>query len=67
MFVFFLYLCKQKKCGMNVTNNLSERLIWLDWMKVWAILSIIWGHFFSAGHIYLYVFNVQVFCVIIYI
>ena len=40
------------------------RLLWLDWMKVWAILSIIWGHFFSAGHVYLYVFSVQVFCVI---
>ena len=42
----------------------TERLLWLDWMKVWAILSIIWGHFFSEGHVYLYVFNVQVFCVI---
>lgn len=42
----------------------KERLIWLDWMKVWAILSIIWGHFFSEGHLYLYVFSVQVFCVI---
>lgn len=42
----------------------KERLVWLDWMKVWAILSIIWGHFFSTGHVYLYVFSVQVFCVI---
>lgn len=40
------------------------RIVWLDWMKVWAILAIIWGHFFSEGHIYLYVFSVQVFCVI---
>ncbi len=40
------------------------RLVWLDWMKVLAILSIIWGHFFSTGHVYLYVFSVQVFCVI---
>ena len=40
------------------------RLLWLDWMKVLAILSIIWGHFFSEGHVYLYVFSVQVFCVI---
>ena len=39
------------------------RLVWLDWMKVWAILSIIWGHFFSEGYVYLYVFSVQVFCV----
>lgn len=29
-----------------------------------AILSIIWGHFFSAGHVYLYVFSVQTFCLI---
>ena len=42
----------------------TERLVWLDWMKVFAILSIIWGHFFSDGHVYLYVFSVQVFCVI---
>lgn len=48
-----------------MTRNLnSERLLWLDWMKVLAIFSIIWGHFFSEGHLYLYVFNVQVFCVI---
>lgn len=42
----------------------NGRLVWLDWMKVWAILSIIWGHFFSEGHVYLYVFSVQVFCLI---
>lgn len=42
----------------------SERLLWLDWMKVLAILSIIWGHFFSEGHLYLYVFSVQTFCLI---
>ena len=39
-------------------------MVWLDWMKVLAILSIIWGHFFSAGYEYLYVFSVQTFCVI---
>lgn len=44
--------------------RIEERLVWLDWMKVLAILSIIWGHFFSEGHLYLYVFSVQVFCVI---
>lgn len=43
---------------------IDGRIVWLDWMKVWAILSIIWGHFFSEGHVYLYVFSVQVFCVI---
>ena len=49
---------------MKKEGQTNDRLVWLDWMKVWAILSIIWGHFFSAGHIYLYVFSVQVFCVI---
>lgn len=48
---------------MGQTIN-GGRLMWLDWMKVWAILSIIWGHFFSEGHVYLYVYSVQVFCVI---
>ena len=47
-----------------VNNKTVLRLIWLDWMKVWAILAIIWGHFFSEWHLYLYVFSVQVFCVI---
>ena len=38
------------------------RILWLDWMKAMAILAIIWGHFFSRGHVYLYVFSVQAFC-----
>lgn len=42
----------------------SERLLWLDWMKVWATLAVIWGHFFAQGDIYVFVFNLQVFCVI---
>lgn len=42
----------------------TNRLVWLDWMKVMAIFSIIWGHFFSEGYEYLYVFSVQTFCVI---
>lgn len=50
--------------NMDANNKNKERIVWLDWMKVWAILSIIWGHFFSDGHVFLYVFSVQVFCVI---
>lgn len=42
----------------------QQRMIWLDWMKVLALLSIVWGHFFSEGYEYLYVFSVQAFCVI---
>lgn len=40
------------------------RLVWLDWMKVWATLAVIWGHFFSKGDVFVFVFNLQVFCVI---
>ena len=64
MFVFFFVNLHAKKCDMIKNNIVSERIVWLDWMKVLAILSIIWGHFFSSGHLFLYVFNVQVFCVI---
>jgi fucose 4-O-acetylase-like acetyltransferase len=49
---------------MKTMTIQRERMVWLDWMKVLAILSIIWGHFFSAGYVYLYVFSVQTFCVI---
>lgn len=49
---------------MEVSKKVKERIVWLDWMKVLAILSIIWGHFFSEGHVYLYVFSVQTFCLI---
>ena len=49
---------------MESYRKVSGRIVWLDWMKVLAILSIIWGHFFSEGHVYLYVFSVQIFCVI---
>ena len=49
---------------MEVNIQPKVRIVWLDWMKVWAIFAIIWGHFFSEGYLYLYVFSVQVFCVI---
>ena len=38
---------------MTVGQEANGRMAWLDWMKVWAILAIIWGHFFSSGHVYL--------------
>lgn len=43
---------------------MKSRLFWVDWMKVWAALTVVWGHFFSQGDIYVFVFNLQVFCVI---
>ena len=48
---------------MGQTIN-GGRLLWLDWMKVWATLAVIWGHFFAKGDVYVFVFNLQVFCVI---
>ena len=61
-----LFLQINSVADMSINEYIADqgRLIWLDWMKVWAILSIIWGHFLSEGHLYLYVYNVQVFCVI---
>lgn len=46
------------------SSELKKRIIWLDWMKVWATLAVVWGHFFSKGDVYVFVFNLQVFCVI---
>ena len=48
----------------STKQTTDGRIVWLDWMKVWAILAIVWGHFFSIGHVYLYVFSVQAFCLI---
>jgi len=42
----------------------SNHFAWLDWMKVLALFSVIWGHFFSLGYQYHYVFNLQAFCVV---
>ena len=42
----------------------SPRMVWIDWMKVWATFAVVWGHFFSRGDVFVFVFNLQVFCVI---
>ena len=61
---YFISFAEKLINKMVIGKALDGRIVWLDWMKVWAILAIIWGHFFSAGYLYLYVFSVQVFCVI---
>ena len=38
-----------------------NRLVWLDWMKAFAIYLIIAGHCLVPGYIYVYVFSVPVF------
>jgi len=49
---------------MDTQKPQMGRMVWLDWMKVWAALAVVWGHFFSQGDVVVFVFNVQVFCVI---
>lgn len=58
------YLSLQKNSVMTMAETATTRLIWVDWMKVWAALAVVWGHFFSEGDVYVFVFNLQVFCVI---
>ena len=43
---------------------MTKRLMWIDWMKVIGMYCIVWGHFFSIGHKYLYIFNVPLFFII---
>ena len=38
-----------------------KRYLWIDWMKTLGMFFIIWGHFFSDGHKYVYVFSVPLF------
>lgn len=43
---------------------MPKRFIWIDLMKVFGMYCIVWGHFFSIGHKYLYIFNVPLFFII---
>lgn len=47
-----------------MTMKSSQRMLWIDWMKVWAALAVVWGHFFAQGDVFVFVFNLQAFCVI---
>lgn len=40
----------------------SVRLVWLDWMKALAILSIVWGNFFRGTLVSLCVQRTGVLC-----
>lgn len=42
----------------------SIRYNWIDWMKAIGIFLIVYGHYFSYGNIYIYVFNVPLFFII---
>lgn len=48
----------------NMQSTSSNRLNWIDWMKVIGIYFIVYGHLFSIGNTYVYVFSVPLFFVI---
>ena len=45
-------------------NIQFERIHWIDWMKFIGIYFIVYGHFFSYGNVYVYVFNVPLFFIV---
>lgn len=49
---------------MTIQQQDSGHLAWIDWMKAIGIFLIVYGHFFSLGHWYVYTFSVPLFFVI---
>lgn len=49
---------------MNTINKIDKRMNWLDWMKSIGMYLIVYGHFTSYGHKFIYIFSVPLFFVI---
>ncbi len=45
-------------------ENVTTRMVWVDYMKVIGIFGIVAGHFFPIGFEYIYIFSVPVFFII---
>jgi fucose 4-O-acetylase-like acetyltransferase len=45
-------------------SNYNQRFEWIDWMKAIGMYLVIYGHFFSYGDKYVYVFHVPLFFII---
>ena len=46
-------------------EGMRQRQVWIDWMKVLGMLTIVWGHCFPKGmDTFLYAFNVPLFFLI---
>ena len=45
-YYFFISFAEKLIQLMSINRQIEGRIVWLDWMKVLAIFSIIWGHFF---------------------
>ena len=52
---------------MHKNNAQTSRLLWIDILKFWGILAIVWGHTLSSGAVrhYLYSFHVPLFFFVI--
>ncbi len=49
---------------MGATNTVNKRMNWLDWMKAIGMYLIVYGHYTSYGHKFIYTFSVPLFFVI---
>ena len=49
---------------MEYSTTTNIRLNWLDWMKVIGMYLIVYGHFSSYGHKFIYTFSVPLFFMI---
>lgn len=49
---------------MELTKTVSKRMNWLDWMKTIGMYLIVYGHYTSYAHEFIYTFSVPLFFVI---
>ena len=53
-----------KSISSHNAQSSTTRYFWLDWMRAIGMVLIIYGHFFSIGEKYIYVFSVPLFFLI---
>lgn len=49
---------------MELAKTINNRMNWLDWMKAIGMYLIVYGHYTSFGHEFIYTFSVPLFFVI---
>lgn len=49
---------------MELAKTVNKRMNWLDWMKAIGMYLIVYGHYTSYGHEFIYTFSVPLFFVI---
>ena len=48
---------------MELTKTVNKRMNWLDWMKTIGMYLIVYGHYTSYAHEFIYTFSVPLFFV----